>query len=159
MLILLGLIAILFPQMSTMTVSVVTGIMFLLIGLLMIISASVMFKFNRNIGILTVILAILSLIISWCLMFNQEFLSTLVSYIIYILGFFMIMYGGFSLVVSRHSKPMLILGLASILFGIIYMIVGNYVSNPVHLGGIIGIYLIFLGVTAGFNQDKDYIDV
>lgn len=149
--ILLGLISILFPLVSTVTLGVISGFMCLMIALLLFITSVGVLKISRSGGVLLLVLAIICLIFSLLLMFNPNVLSAFTSFLVYIIGIFMIISGIFYILIDRTFKPLLILGIMTLIFGILYIIIGSYIYNPVHLGLLIGVWLILTGILSLFK--------
>ncbi|WP_455644970.1 DUF308 domain-containing protein [Methanosphaera sp.] len=154
-LLLLGLIAISFPLVSTMTIGLITGFMFLMVALVLFITSTGKFIYNKYLGYLSIILAVLCLILSWFLMFDPADVTVLASYVIYILGIIMIISGISHMITAKIFKPVLIMGIIDVIFGILYIIVGTFISNPVHLGYVIGAWLLLSGILSLFSWDKN----
>ena len=159
-LILLGLISILFPLVSTMTIGIISGFMFLMVALMLFTIAAGQMVFNKAVGILSIILAVISIIFSWLLLFNPAVISVIASYMIYILGFVMIIAGISHLIATWKFKPLRIMGILDVIFGIIYILVGVIVKNPWNMGVVIGIWLILMGILSCFTLTRqEYIDI
>ncbi len=159
-LIILGILAILFPQVSTFTVGVATGFLLVFVALLLLITGYTIIRLHRLAGVLTIILAILSLFFSWVFIFSPDLVAVLTEYVVFVLGLILIIYGISVILTCRFFRPALIIGLLSILFGIAYVIIGEYLHNPIHLGIIVGLFLILAGINRMIGEDpRDYIDV
>ena len=65
-----------------------------------------------------------------------------------------------SLATSKSYKPKLYSGLSSVIFGILYIILGMFVENPIYLGIIVGIWLILTGIFYGYEREteEEFID-
>ncbi|RAP43625.1 DUF308 domain-containing protein [uncultured Methanosphaera sp.] len=159
-LILLGILSILFPLVSTMTIGIISGFMFLMVALMLFTIAAGQMVFNKAVGILSILLAIISIIFSWLLLFNPAVISVIASYMIYILGFIMIISGISHLIATWEFKPLRIMGILDVIFGIIYILVGVLVNDPRNMGLVIGIWLILMGILSCFTLTRqEYIDI
>ena len=159
-LILLGIIAVAFPLASTMTVGVITGFSFIMIALFLIISGANTFSYNKGLSILSIILAILSIILGWMIIFNPFAMSAYASFITYLAGFIMIFNGISLLAAGSNFRHLLYMGILNIIMGILFIILAFYVLNPLYLGLVIGIWLIMAGILELFKPEyEEYIDV
>lgn len=145
-LIILGIISLSFPLVMTMTFGVLSGFIFLMVSLLLFITASNVFKYNRTSGILSLILAIICLIFSLLIIFSPSAVSIFTGFLVYIIGFIMILDGIFYIILAKSFKPLSIMGIITLIFGILYIIIGSYIYNPVNLGIVIGIWLLLTGL-------------
>lgn len=157
LMILVGIIILLFPLMSTATLGFLTGAIVLIISLGLLIGGLLQFSTNKISSIITIILGIICLYYSYNLMFIPATVSALIGIILYIIGFVMIAFGIMNIIVSP-LRVFKIFGIVTILFGIIVVILGGYLHNPEYLGYIIGLWFICSGLMSLF-EDKGYIDV
>ena len=51
-----------------------------------------------------------------------------------------------SLINNRQSRYGFYIGIAGVVLGLLYIIIGTYISNPLVLGTLIGLWLIVSGV-------------
>ena len=58
----------------------------------------------------------------------------------------LIVVGLVSLINNRVSRYGFYIGIAGIVLGLLYIIIGTYIANPIVLGTLIGIWLIISGV-------------
>lgn len=160
LMILLGLIALMFPASSTHAIGIIMGIVFVIIAVLLLISGAAEFVFSRGLSLTSFIIAILCLIFSYFLMVSPAAVSIVVSVIIYLLGIIMLIGGIFNLATGRFFQPFSAIGITGIVFGILFLIIGIFVRSPAVLGVIVGLWLIISGILAIFaDNDKGYIDV
>lgn len=70
-------------------------------------------------------------------------------------------FNGISLIIfGLEFRPMIYMGILTLISGILYIIIAFYMLNPLNLGLLIGIWLILTGVLYLFMPEyKDYIDV
>ena len=78
--------------------------------------------------------------------FNPTLIGFLTEISLYLGGIILIIGGVVSLINNRTSKNGFYIGIAGIILGVIYIIVGTYVANPIILGTLIGIWLVISGV-------------
>lgn len=160
LMILLGLIALMFPASSTHAIGIIMGIVFVIIAVLLLISGAAEFVFSRGLSLTSFIIAILCLIFSYFLMVSPAAVSIIVSVIIYLLGIIMLIGGIFNLATGRFFQPFSAIGITGIVFGILFLVIGIFVRSPAVLGVIVGLWLIISGILAIFaDNDKGYIDV
>ena len=86
------------------------------------------------------------LFLSICLIFNPALLGFLTEISLYLAGIMLIIVGLASLINNRTSRYGFYIGIAGIILGVIYIIIGTCVANPIVLGSLIGIWLIISGV-------------
>lgn len=160
-LILLGILAIAFPFVSTMTVGVITGFVFLLVAFFLVISGAGTFSYNKALGILSIILAIICFIFGWMIILDISVMSIFASFITYLAGFVMIFNGISLIALAGNFRPLTYMGIINILFGIAYIIIAFYLLNPIYLGIVIGIWLILAGILHLYVPEfkEDVIDV
>ena len=159
LMIIIGIIALAFPTTPVATLGIILAIIVFLIAIALIIRGAIEFSNTRLLGGASIILGILCLILGYELAFNPPFVANLISVIIYILGLLIIIAGVASLVMGRFTAFSAV-GLSTILFGIITILVGFFVNDPRILGGVIGVWLIISGVLSLFTDpNKNYIDV
>ncbi|MDD6285531.1 DUF308 domain-containing protein [Candidatus Methanosphaera massiliense] len=158
--ILLGILALIFPAASTQTIGIIVGILFLLIAIVLIIAGFAEIAVSRAFAGFTLIIAILCILLSYFLMFNPASVAILVSVIIYLLGIIMIIVGIFNLVTGQLFKPLSAMGITGLIFGILFIVIGVFVRNPTVLGIIVGLWLIISGILSIYgDNDKNYIDI
>lgn len=158
LLIILGIIAIAYPLASTMTVGFITGLSFIMIALFLFISGANTFSYNKGLSILSIILAILSIIIGFAMIFNPLAMSGYASFITYLAGFIMIFDGISLLAAGSNLKYLLYMGIINIIMGILFIIMAFYMLNPLYLGIVIGIWLILTGILNLFKPEYEEIN-
>lgn len=143
--IILGVIIILLPMFGVITAGAIIGLSTLLISIyLLVLGVSIMDQ-NKWGSILYLIVGIIILIFSICIIFSPQLLASLTAYILYIAGIFLIIIGVISIVNNRYNKYGFIIGIVTVLIGVIYILVGNLVHDPIILGYLIGLYLLISG--------------
>ena len=102
--------------------------------------------YNTTGSILDLILGMLLLILSIGLIFNPSLLGILTELSLYIAGIILIIGGLVALLNNRSSRYGFYIGIIGIILGVLYIIIGTYLSNPIILGSFIGIWLIINGI-------------
>lgn len=164
LMIILGLIALLFPIVSTQTIGVFTGLVVGLVAIGLLFTGILTFAATRIFGLLSIVFAFICFLFSYNLMFNPEVVSSLISFIIYIIGFIMIVMGILAVMNASMFVQLKSVGITTLIFGIITLFVGVFMNDPAILGSIIGIWLIVSGLLSFFGKkenvgNNDYIDV
>lgn len=160
LMILLGIIALLFPMISAQSIGLFVGIIVLIIALALLVYGIRTLKINQVYGVIVLIIALLGIVFAQQLFANPVLLLTLISSIVYIVGFLLIILGIIAFVNGSIFAPFSIIGLTTIFFGVITVLVGVFVHNPKVLGTVIGIWLIVSGLLSLFSDtEKNYIDI
>ena len=144
--IILGFILIIFPIMGIIGVADLIGLSTLLISIYLLVVGVAIMDYNKTGSILDLILGILLLILSLCLIFNAALLGFLAEITLYLAGILLIVVGIVSLINNRQSRNGFYIGIAGVVLGLLYIIIGTYVSNPIILGILIGLWLIISGI-------------
>ncbi|RAP47784.1 MAG: hypothetical protein BZ135_01525 [Methanosphaera sp. rholeuAM6] len=152
--IILGIIALVFPLISTGTIGVLIGAIVLILAISLMINGIFQLSVSRLYGIFSILFGLLCLIFAYQLIFNPAVVSAIIGIIIYLFGILLIIIGIISIL-----GPFRLIGITTIIFGIITLLVGSSVQDPKVLGTIIGIWLIISGIIALFDKDNGYIDV
>ena len=74
---------------------------------------------------------------------------------VYLFGILLIALG----IILFFIGPIGIVGIITLLYGILTVIVGFFINDPKILGTLIGLWLLILGITSLFTKKEDYIDV
>ncbi len=144
--IILGMIIILFPAMGLIGVSSLIGLSVLLVSIYLLVVGVAIMDYNTRGAILDLILGMVLLIISLGLIFNPTILGFLAEITMYFAGIMLIIVGLVSLINNRSSRYGFYTGIAGIVLGVLYIIIGTYLSNPIVLGSLIGIWLVISGI-------------
>ena len=157
LMIVIGLIALIFPIIPTATVGVITGIIVFLLAISLVLSGLGQLSSSKVLGIVTILFGILCFYYGFRLIFIPSTVSNLISILLYIVGFVMIVFGFINLINAVFPVSRII-GIITVIFGVLVMIVAAYMNQPTYLGYLIGLWLIISGVISLF-EDKGYIDV
>ena len=117
--IILGILIIAFPMLGVIAASDILGLSVLLLAIFLLANGVSEVEYNTTRGLINTILGILMLIIS--------------------LGLIII-------VGNRDNKYGFWMGILGIVLGVIYIILGTYINNPLILGSLIGIWLLVTGI-------------
>ena len=144
--ILLGLIIIIFPVLGLIGVSSLIGLSVLLMSIYLLIVGVTIIDYNGTGAIMDLILGLLLLFLSIGLIFNHALLGFLTEITLYLAGIMLIVVAVASLINNRSSRYGFYIGIAGIILGLLYIVIGTYISNPIVLGTLIGIWLVISGV-------------
>lgn len=151
-LIILGIIAIIFPMTAIATIDVFISISLVFVALVLFSISIPQFSINKLGAVLYMILGILALLAAYFIMFNPAIIAAFTSVSIYFFGFLLILSGILTIIFNRAGGIGFAFGISNIIFGILYLIISRFLYNPVNLGLVIGIWLLFSGVLALFND-------
>ena len=144
--IILGILIIAFPMLGVIAASDILGLSVLLLAIFLLANGVSEVEYNTTRGLINTILGILMLIISLGLIFNPSIFAFLTALTIYLAGIFLIIIGLIIIVGNRDNKYGFWMGILGIVLGVIYIILGTYIKNPLILGSLIGIWLLVTGV-------------
>ena len=144
--IILGIIIIAFPMLGVITAADILGLSVLLLAIFLLANGVSEVEYNTTRGLINTILGIIMLIISLGLIFNPSIFAFLTALTIYLAGIFLIIIGLIIIVGNRDNKYGFWMGILGIVLGVIYIILGTYIKNPLVLGSLIGIWLLVTGV-------------
>ena len=144
--IILGIIIIAFPMLGVITAADILGLSVLLLAIFLLANGVSEVEYNTTRGLINTILGIIMLIISLGLIFNPSIFAFLTALTIYLAGIFLIIIGLIIIVGNRDNKYGFWMGILGIVLGVIYIILGTYIKDPLVLGSLIGIWLLVTGV-------------
>lgn len=144
--IIFGLLIIIFPIMGLIEISALIGLSILLISIYLLVVGTAIIDYNKTGAILDLILGIILLLLSICLIFNIELIGFLAQITLYLSGIMLIVVGVVSLINNRQSRYGFYIGIAGVVLGLLYIVIGTYIANPIVLGTLIGLWLVISGV-------------
>ena len=144
--ILLGLIIIAFPIMGVIGVSSLIGLSVLLMSVYLLVVGVSIIDYNTSGAIIDLFLGIVLLLLSICLIFNPALIGFLTEISLYLAGIMLIVVGLVSLINNRTSRYGFYIGIAGVVLGLLYIIIGTYLADPIVLGTLIGIWLVVSGI-------------
>ncbi len=150
-LIILGIIVLAFPILGLVSVSVLTGIGVLFLGLGLLIAGLVDRKTSSGLGLLEIAVGIIALILGLGFILNPGLFSFIAGLIVYMAGLFLVVIG----IVALFSKVGgdRWNGIITIIIGLLYLILGYFVSSPFWLGVLIGLWLLITGILLLFQKN------
>ena len=144
--IILGLMIIIFPVMGLIGVADLIGLSILLISIYLLVVGVAIIDYNKTGAILDLILGMVLLFLSICLIFHFSILGALAQITLYLAGIMLIVVGVVSLINNRQSRYGFYIGIAGVVLGLLYIVVGTYISDPIILGVLIGMWLVISGI-------------
>lgn len=153
--IILGIIALLFPMISTETIGFISGIVVILLAAGFIIAGISELILTKYFGLMYIILGILSIIFAYYLIFDPAVVSGIIGFMIYIFGLILIFLGLCWFLIG----PLGIVGIVTLIYGFITVLVGFYVNDPRILGTLIGIWLLISGILSLFTGKAKELDI
>ena len=150
--IILGIITIAFPMLGVIGAADILGLSVLLLAIFLLANGVSEVEYNTTRGLINTILGLIMLVISLGLIFNPSIFAFLTALTIYLAGIFLILIGLIIIVGNRDNKYGFWMGILGILLGVIYIIIGTYINNPLILGSLIGIWLIVTGILNLLND-------
>ena len=150
-LIILGLIVLAFPVLGVVPAAVITGFLVLLFGLGMLFGGLFEISESIGLGLIEILLGIIALILGIGFIFNPALFAFLAGLIIYIVGIFFVIAGIIGVITKAGNSRWN--GVVPIIIGLLYIIVGSIVTNPIYLGILIGLWLLIMGIIMLFQND------
>ena len=150
-LIILGLIVLAFPLLGLIPLSLITGFLVLILGIGLLIGGIAQIGESAGSGILLIILGIIALILGIGFIFNPGLFSWLVGFIVWIVGLFLIIAGIIGIMSKAGGSRWN--GVVAVIIGVIYIIVGILIKDPVILGALIGLWLLISGIVMLFMKE------
>ena len=144
-LIILGLFVIAFPFLGLVPVPIFSGFLVFMLGFgLILIGISKINEKDAALGIFMLILGIISLILGIGFIFNSVLFASVVGFIIWILGLFLIIEGIARILSRTGGRPC---GVKDIIIGVIILFVGLFFTTYTWLLGIlVGLWLLTTGI-------------
>ncbi len=149
--IILGIMIISFPLLGIVSSSAIIGLSVLFISIYALLMGISIIDYNTTGAILDLTSGVVLLLLSIGLIFNPALFSFLAEITLYLAGIILIIGGVVSLINNRNSKYGFYIGIAGIILGVCYIIVGTYIANPIILGTFIGIWLVISGIMRLLN--------
>ena len=144
--IILGLMIIIFPILGVIGVADLIGLSILLISIYLLVVGVSIIDYNKSGAVLDLTLGLILLFLSICLIFDFEILGALAQITLYLAGIMLIVVGVVSLINNRQSRYGFYIGIAGVVLGLLYIVIGTYITNPIILGTLIGLWLVICGV-------------
>ncbi len=143
-LIVLGLIVLAFPLLGIIPLSLLTGFIVLFLGLGLILAGLMDMGESASVGIVQIILGIIAFVLGIGFIFNPGLFSWLIGFIVWITGLFLVIAGIIGILTKAGDNRWN--GVVALIIGIIYIVIGTFIANPVILGALIGLWLLITGI-------------
>jgi uncharacterized membrane protein HdeD (DUF308 family) len=148
--ILMGLIVILFPLISIVTVNAIAGIGIIFIGIWIMIKS--LKNDSLAAGVAGLIVAVFAIMMGIVFIGDIKAFEFFTFIALYVVGFFLALAGVESLISGKGLKAKGI-GALGIIIGILFVIIGTYAGNPLVLAALIGAFLILAGIVEIFKPE------
>ena len=149
-LIVLGLIVLAFPILGVIPAALITGFVVLMFAVGLLLSGTSEMEENMGMGLIKVVLGIIALVLAIGVLLNPGLFAVFLGFMVFIVGLFLVIAGIMSFFASDDQRMN---GILAIIIGILYMVIGNFVSNPIYLGILIGLWLLITGILMAFQKD------
>jgi len=143
--IILGLIVIIFPLISVFTINDIAGIGIIFLGIWFLAQSFKNWEKSSAAGIANLLLAIFAIIFGIVFIGDIKAFQFFTFIALYIVGFFIILAGINGLITGKGPKGKAI-GALGIIIGILFIVIGYFVGNPLVLAAVIGAFLIIAGI-------------
>ncbi|MBE6491763.1 MAG: DUF308 domain-containing protein [Methanobrevibacter sp.] len=144
--IILGLLIIIFPVMGIVGVNGLISLSVLLVSIYLLIVGTSIIDYNKTGAILNLLLGLILLLLSIFLIYNPSFLGVIAGLTLYIAGIMLIVVGLVSLINNRSTRYGFYIGIAGVVLGLLYLIIGTFITDPIVLGTLIGAWLVISGI-------------
>ena len=144
--IIFGLILIMFPTLGLVGAASMIGLSVLLMSIYLLVVGVSIIDYNTSGSILDLLLGLILLFLSIGLIFNPLLIGFLTEITLYLGGIMLILVAVVSLINSRNSRYGFYIGIAGIILGLLYIIIGTYMPDSIILTTLIGIWLVISGV-------------
>ena len=144
--IIFGLILIMFPTLGLVGAASMIGLSVLLMSIYLLVVGVSIIDYNTSGAILDLLLGLILLFLSIGLIFNPLLIGFLTEITLYLGGIMLILVAVVSLINSRNSRYGFYIGIAGIILGLLYIIIGTYMPDSIILTTLIGIWLVISGV-------------
>ena len=142
----LGLLIIIFPVMGIVGVNGLISLSVLLVSIYLLIVGTSIIDYNKTGAILNLLLGLILLLLSIFLIYNPAFLGVIAGLTLYIAGIMLIVVGLVSLINNRSTRYGFYIGIAGVVLGLLYLIIGTFITDPIVLGTLIGAWLVISGI-------------
>jgi uncharacterized membrane protein HdeD (DUF308 family) len=150
-LIILGIIVLAVPMLGLVPLSFLTGLGVAFLGIGLILAGFTDRKENTGLGLLEIVLGIIALVLGLGFIINPSLFSFVAGLLVYMAGLFLVIVGIVALFTKAGGSRWN--GVVTIIIGIIYLILGYFISNPFYLGILIGLWLLITGILMFFQKD------
>ena len=128
--IILGLIVIIFPAMGIIGINGLISLSVLLISIYLLVVGTSIIDYNKPGAILDIFLGLILLVLSIFLIYNPSFIGAISGLLIN----------------NRTTRYGFYIGIAGVVLGLLYLIIGTFIADPTVLGTLIGAWLVISGI-------------
>ncbi|MGL6298701.1 MAG: DUF308 domain-containing protein [Methanobacteriaceae archaeon] len=144
--IVLGIIIVAFPLFGALAASTIIGLSILLLAIWLLVSGISSIEYDTLQSVLNIVIGVIALVLSLGILFVPSLFAFLASITLYLAGILLIIIGLVTIIGNRDNKFGFWPGVAGVVLGVIYFVVGTYIKDPLILGALIGIWLIITGI-------------
>lgn len=143
LLIILVLIVLALPLAGLIAVSWLTGFALALLGIGLLIFGYGDTKESTALGVIEIILGIIAIIFGIGFIVSPALFAFIAGFLIYLAGIFLVIVGLIAIFAAAGARWN---GVVTLIIGLIYLILGYFVSDPFYLGVLIGLWLLIVGI-------------
>lgn len=143
LLIILGLIVLALPLAGLIAVSLLTGFALALLGVGLLVFGYGDSKESTALGVVEIILGIIAIIFGIGFIVYPALFAFVAGFLIYLAGIFLVIVGLIAIFTAKSARWN---GVVTLIIGLIYLILGYFVSDPFYLGVLIGLWLLIVGI-------------
>lgn len=144
--IILGIILIAFPILGYIGTNSIGGLSIILMAIYLLLNGVSEIDYQSIKSIINTIIGFILLITSIFILFNPNMISSFSGITPYLVGIFLIIIGLIGIISDRNSQYGFYAGIIGIVLGLIYLLIVLFMSNPIILGSIVGLWLIICGI-------------
>lgn len=144
--ILFGIIVVVFPVLGVLTAEAIIGLSVLILAIWLLISGISSIEYDTFQSVVSIVIGVLALILSLGILFIPSLFPFLASITLYLAGILLVVIGLVTIIGNRDNKFGFWPGVAGVVLGVIYFIIGTYIKDPLILGALIGIWFIITGI-------------
>jgi len=153
-----GLLILIFPFMSQVVLSVMSGIGILILGIYFLVAGANTWLFTKVGSILYVIIGFLGMLMGIMLLGNILLFGVLIGLYLYITGF-MLLFAGLVGVFTRSSMMAKSSATLMLILGIITIVLGYFaLLSPIYVAIILGLSLIIDGIAIAMGNCDECIE-
>ena len=153
--IILGIIALMYPMVSTGAIGFISGLAFILLAAAFLVRGIEELIITKYFGLIYIIFAILSVLVAYYFIFDPAFVSGFIGFSVYLFGILLVILG----IVTFFAGPLGIMGAITLIYGFLTLILAVFINDPKILGTLVGLWLLISGIVSLFTDNRDYIDV
>ncbi len=150
LLIILGLIVLAAPLVGLIALDALISFALILLGIGLLTFAYSDMKESTALGVMEIILGIIAIICGIGFIVSPASFAFVAGFLIYLAGIFLVIVGLIALFTAAGARWN---GVITLIIGLIYLILGYFVSDPFTLGVLIGLWLLIVGIMSVLQKD------